>query len=602
MSKHSKKREARDTERAASKAAVLGVVSRPQWKALGKRSRERLLRRGRKMRDALTEKTRAKVRAKISRAYEEERRRASSGEDGASSSLDTGSEDDDAPAAAPPPAPDDARVLHHPAPSRAALPSSSSAPWRSSSASPRADASTMLATARALLATPGARLRAEQRERRFAAEREALARAASPGGGGGPTLAALKSRDAAALGTSDALEKPYLRLTSAPEASAVRPPSVLREALALVRARWAKDGDYDYAKEQLKSIRQDLTVQRVRGSKLAADAYETHARIALERSDWAEYNQCQTVLADLHALRRSKREKALRRRRRDEAKRRRRAAAEEEKESSRARKRNPAASDAADSDASDAEEEDSAAEFAAYRILYAAAHGAGSAAALARETRRACADGFLSHPFVAFAVDAARAVAAGAFRGFFARKRAAPGLAGRIMRLAAEDVRARGLRAMLVSHAPTVPAAFVAESLGFFDDDESDGDDGEGEGEGEDERGRGDVGVGVLGGGLGSFAGASRGARRFAAFAEARGVVFVRGGSAPSGGGDGEWLVDCRASLGLDPLPPSRTASPAIFFASPEKGRGDAGGRGKKEGKTKEGNASSAKKKKRKKG
>ena len=107
---------------------------------------------------------------------------------------------------------------------------------------------------------------------------------------------------------------------------------MLREALALVRARWEKDGDYDYAKEQLKSIRQDLTVQRVRGSKLAADAYETHARIALERSDWAEYNQCQTVLAELHALRRSKREKALRRRRRDEAKRqKRRAAAEEEK-------------------------------------------------------------------------------------------------------------------------------------------------------------------------------------------------------------------------------------------------------------------------------
>ena len=374
---------------------------------------------------------------------------------------------------------------------------------------------------------------------------------------------------------------------------------MLREALALVRARWAKDGDYDYAKEQLKSIRQDLTVQRVRGSKLAADAYETHARIALERSDWAEYNQCQTVLADLHALRRSKREKALRRRRRDEAKRRRRAAAEEEKESSRARKRNPAASDAADSDASDAEEEDSAAEFAAYRILYAAAHGAGSAAALARETRRACADGFLSHPFVAFAVDAARAVAAGAFRGFFARKRAAPGLAGRIMRLAAEDVRARGLRAMLVSHAPTVPAAFVAESLGFFDDDESDGDDGEGEGEGEDERGRVGVGEGVLVAGLRSFAGASRGARRFAAFAEARGVVFVRGGSAPSGGGDGEWLVDCRASLGLDPLAPSRTASPAI--ASPEKGRVDAGGRGRRRGKRRR-DASSAKKKKRKKG
>ena len=102
MSKHSKKREARDAERAASKAAVLGVVSRPQWKALRRSARASAARRGRKMRDALTEKTRAKVRAKISRAYAEERRRASSGEDGASSSLDTGSEDDDAPAAAPP--------------------------------------------------------------------------------------------------------------------------------------------------------------------------------------------------------------------------------------------------------------------------------------------------------------------------------------------------------------------------------------------------------------------------------------------------------------------------------------------------------------------
>ena len=60
------------------------------------------------------------------------------------------------------------------------------------------------------------------------------------------------------------------------------------------------------------------------------------------------------------------------------------------------------------------------------------------------------------------------------------------------------------------------------------------------------------------------------------------------------------WQYRGWARLRLDPLPPSRTASPAI--ASPEKGRVDAGGRGKKEGKTKEGNASSAKKKKRKKG
>ena len=62
------------------------------------------------------------------------------------------------------------------------------------------------------------------------------------------------------IGTCQDLEKGYLRLTTAPTPSQIRPLPVLRKALELVIKKWKANHDYHKTCEQLKSIRQDLTV------------------------------------------------------------------------------------------------------------------------------------------------------------------------------------------------------------------------------------------------------------------------------------------------------------------------------------------------------
>lgn len=102
------------------------------------------------------------------------------------------------------------------------------------------------------------------------------------------------------VGRSKVLEKSYLRLTGTPNPDVVRPKGVLRKALSHVIEQYTtKARSYAWVADQIRAIRQDMTVQRIQDA-FAIKVYEQNVRIALENNDLGEYNQCLTRLKDLY--------------------------------------------------------------------------------------------------------------------------------------------------------------------------------------------------------------------------------------------------------------------------------------------------------------
>mmetsp|Transcript_111815 Transcript_111815/g.311149 ORF Transcript_111815/g.311149 Transcript_111815/m.311149 type:complete len:689 (-) Transcript_111815:340-2406(-) len=129
---------------------------------------------------------------------------------------------------------------------------------------------------------------------------KAAAQAAARGAPDGEVQKAASTDEKPLEGSCTDLERPYFRITALPCASDVRPVPVLRQAFALVCERWAEEHDWVYASEMLRSIRQDLTVQMVRGD-FAVEVYEFCARVALELGDFKQFDQCSMQLEDLYS-------------------------------------------------------------------------------------------------------------------------------------------------------------------------------------------------------------------------------------------------------------------------------------------------------------
>ncbi|KAF5831238.1 SAC3/GANP/Nin1/mts3/eIF-3 p25 family-domain-containing protein [Dunaliella salina] len=257
-------------------------------------------------------------------------------------------------------------------------------------------------------------------------------------------------------GTCTDLEKSYFRLTAAPDPSVVRPEPVLRRALdRLVSLLRQDDVNYFYACDQLKGMRQDCTVQHLRGG-VAVAVYEAHARASLEYGDLAEFNQCQTQLASLYPDPLQYLQQLQ----------------QQSKGGTSSSSGGSGGAAAAPAPAAGQVAAGCVAEFVAYKVLYNAAHAhVGANKTVLLHTLRTAmalagtpvdASGCIAHAL------ASRAAAASCnFSAFFRLYVTAPALGRALLDVIAPKLRWAALNMLVKAYKTNLPVSFVAGVMGF---------------------------------------------------------------------------------------------------------------------------------------
>ena len=79
----------------------------------------------------------------------------------------------------------------------------------------------------------------------------------------------------------------------------VNPLPVLKDSLQFCLEKYHQNNNYEYISEQLRSIRQDLSVQHIEDP-FNVEVYETHGKLAILNRDWGNFNQSMGQLEILY--------------------------------------------------------------------------------------------------------------------------------------------------------------------------------------------------------------------------------------------------------------------------------------------------------------